>query len=95
MKEPQRYVPLSRREVLRPEKKRELAYGVGIEEKPGEFGMIAGPFKLLTDALEIDPLDHDHACIIKFFPNGTDKVIYRWQNEGKFGGSGYAAWEKV
>lgn len=64
---------------------RDNTYAIGIEHKPGEFGMIAGPTTNLQDMLEFIPgadIDvHENVCIVQF--TGTqgdpqDEVVYRW-----------------
>jgi hypothetical protein len=60
--------------------KREVAYGIGIEYNPNEFGMTDGPFFEIYALLEIVPGD-DKSCIIRFNGDGTDDILYRWKND--------------
>jgi hypothetical protein len=43
------------------------------------FGMFAGPTPNLEDMLNIIPQEEEReAYIIRFNPNGTDDILYRW-----------------
>ncbi|MCI0422269.1 MAG: hypothetical protein L0312_24080 [Acidobacteria bacterium] len=59
---------------------RPLRYGVGIQEKPGSFGMLHGPCERLQTCLDVYP-DDDRACVVRFNTDGSDEVIYRWMGD--------------
>lgn len=60
-----------------PPARRLLAYAVGSEKEPGEIGMVHGPVKTREEALEFDG-DDETFVIVRFSPDGTDKVTHRW-----------------
>ena len=80
---------------------RKVAYAVGIEHSPGEFGMLAGPMPELKTMLDF-PLDQlldrhigavepDQVALIRFEgteANPTETVLYRLRND-------YSSWESV
>jgi hypothetical protein len=59
------------------EKRNEVIYAAGYEEKPGSFGMYDGPTPSLHEILESVPCGVN-PCIIRFNLDGTEEVIYRW-----------------
>ena len=62
------------------EKRNEVVYAAGYEEKPGSFGMFDGPTPSLMEILESVPCG-TNPCIIRFNLDGSDDVLYRWDNK--------------
>ena len=58
----------------------EVVYAAGYEKTPLSFGMWAGPTPILAEMLEMVP-DGPNPCIIRFNIDGTDDVLYRWNEE--------------
>ena len=56
----------------------ETAFGIGIECESNSFGMCHGPFLTLKEALEIVP--EDKSVIIRFNRNGTEDILYFWDD---------------
>jgi ribonuclease HI len=52
------------------------AWAIGIETRPGEFGMNAGPFPQEATALE--KIGDEGELIIHFLADGRDRVAWRW-----------------
>jgi len=84
---PERYVPKS----LGIEEKqvhniRPVSYGVGVEYRPGEFGMTHGVVADVKDMLEVVPDDSievpegSRFCLIRFNSDGTDQILYVWRD---------------
>lgn len=75
---PDEYVP----ESIRPEdrkRRKSIAYACGYEDKPNSFGMFHGPNPDLKQMLDVVPDREDESpCIIRFNLDGTDEVLYRW-----------------
>ena len=72
--EPIEFVPGSRRHsraLLR-------AYGIGVEREPRCWGMWAGPFERLDDALDRPGREARKDAIIRFNEDGSEDVLYRW-----------------
>lgn len=61
------------------EKRNEVIYAAGYEEKPGSFGMYDGPTPSLLEILESVPCGVN-PCIVRFNLDGTDEVLYRWDD---------------
>jgi hypothetical protein len=61
------------------EKRNEVVYAAGYEEKPGSFGMYDGPTPSLQEILESIPCGVN-PCIIRFNLDGSEQVIYRWND---------------
>jgi hypothetical protein len=59
------------------EKRNEVVYAAGYEEKPGSFGMFDGPTPSIKEILQSMPCGIN-PCIIRFNLDGTDEVLYRW-----------------
>lgn len=58
-------------------------WAIGIEHKPGEFGMTHGPFRTLHEATTTYPWNDPHGIsdlsrIIHFFGDGREEVTHRW-----------------
>ena len=62
------------------EERHEVVYAAGYEENPGSFGMFAGPTPHVKDLLDSIPRENHgfDACIIRFNLDGSDDVVYRW-----------------
>lgn len=81
---PKRYVPKSLQPV--PSPWRELCYAVGVEHKPGMFGMVYGPTPTLEEMLETVPAplygEPGHVLLpiwlIRFNTDGSETLLYRW-----------------
>lgn len=61
----------------------QVLYGVGIEHKPGSFGMINGPSPDLDALLAME--GGDKQCVIQFQDRGNDEpvtdVLFRWGSD--------------
>lgn len=46
------------------------------------YGMLAGPYRVLEDALEFVPkrIEGHEIFIIEFFPDESSQLIYRWND---------------
>jgi len=76
---PKRYVPTSlRRDGYQ---KRELAFGIGTEVAPFHHEMYYGPVPTLEECLEFVP-SKEKSRIFQFNEDGTEEIIYNWQNGG-------------
>ena len=78
---PEEHQPSSLRDPK--SKVREVAYGYGYMCVGADknFGMFAGPFPNLRDALESVPEENriaNTASVIRFNEDGTEEVLYRW-----------------
>jgi hypothetical protein len=62
------------------EKRNEVIYAASYEEKPGSFGMYDGPTPSLHEILESVPCGVN-PCIIRFNLDGSEQVLYRWNEE--------------
>jgi hypothetical protein len=60
-----------------------IKYGIGIEHRAGEAGMIAGPFETVEECLDIIP-GEDKKVFIYELPLG--RKLYRWH---------YPSWYKL
>ncbi|HDZ25752.1 MAG TPA: hypothetical protein ENH65_04480 [Candidatus Aminicenantes bacterium] len=58
----------------------EIMYAIGEEHSPGEFGMWAGPIPIEKAMLEMEG-ESDKSRIIRFNKDGTDAVIWKWNDE--------------
>jgi hypothetical protein len=57
-----------------------VMFAIGCEENPGSFGMFHGPTPDLSAMLKIIP--HGvNPCIIVFEPDGSDEVLFRWDED--------------
>ncbi|MCK9558103.1 MAG: hypothetical protein M0R50_08710 [Candidatus Cloacimonetes bacterium] len=68
---------------LKPDKivyRKEVIYATGYEKAPLSFGMWAGPTPILAEMLEMVP-NGPNPCIIRFNIDGTDDVLYRWDDK--------------
>jgi len=61
------------------EKRNEVVYAAGYEEKPGSFGMYDGPTPSLQEILESIPCGVN-PCVIRFNLDGSEQVLYRWDD---------------
>ena len=61
------------------EPRKEVVYAAGYEEKPGSFGMFYGPSTSLSAILDAVPCEAN-PCIIRFNLDGSDEVLYRWND---------------
>jgi hypothetical protein len=52
-------------------------YGIGIERRPNEAGMIEGPFDTIEETLDIIPSEDKNVFIYEL-PSG--KRMYRWHH---------------
>jgi hypothetical protein len=69
----------TRAKINRLEKKKPIIYAAGYEEEPGSFGMFYGPVLDLLEVLHVVP--HGiRPCIIRFNKDGSDEVLYRWDD---------------
>ena len=76
---PKEYQPKALRPVepiSRPE-----SFACGYEAAPGSYGMFAGPFDSLAEALEVIPAEDRPAFLFHFFPDGSDRRLYRWKED--------------
>jgi len=64
------------------EKRNEIVYAAGYEEKPGSFGMYDGPTLSLHQILESIP-NGPNPCIIRFNLDGSEQVLYRWDDNDR------------
>ncbi|MFA5766893.1 MAG: hypothetical protein WC919_03155 [Candidatus Paceibacterota bacterium] len=64
------------------EKRNEIVYAAGYEEKPGSFGMYDGPTPSLQEILESIPCGVN-PCIIRFNLDGSEQVLYRWDDDDR------------
>jgi hypothetical protein len=65
------------------ESRNEVVYACGYEYAPGSYGMYNGPTPVLLDLLESVPIMEtldSKPCIIRFNMDGTDEVLYRWDD---------------
>jgi len=60
---------------------RVLEYAIGQDNGEGRYGMWYGPNPLLVEMLDGDGRDKN-SVIIRFNPDGTDEIIYRWTASG-------------
>ena len=60
-------------------KRNEVVYAAGYEEQPGSFGMFDGPTPSLIEILESIPCG-TNPCIVRFNLDGSDDVLYRWDD---------------
>jgi hypothetical protein len=74
---PKTYKPKKLR-VKNGKQQRKESFGIGIERQPNQFGMMGGPFAQLKEALET--VGQPEQLIIWFRENGTDKVLYSWDD---------------
>jgi len=58
---------------------RKEMWGIGVENFPGEFGMIAGPFP--TEQMALDTPGRFRARIIHFYSDGRDEVVWYWRKD--------------
>lgn len=56
-----------------------VKFACGTEHTENSFGMWAGPFDTLEDALNEFAI-HPKDCLIGFTADGEDKVLYRAEN---------------
>jgi len=85
---PQRYVPkMLGTEDKRMETPRPIVYGVGIEHRPGDFGMTHGLTTDVKEMLEVVPDEVFEAgsgvrvCLLRFNSDGTEQVLYVWRDQ--------------
>lgn len=74
---PDEYIPSSLRPVR--EERKETIYACAYQHKPGSFGLYAGPYQKVKDALETVPdQPYCNPCIVIMRKDGTDDVLYHW-----------------
>lgn len=86
VKLPSRYVPNSMgiEENVTP---RPIMYAIGHEYRPGEWGMTHGLVADVKDMLDtvpneiLEPPKSVRTCIIRYNSDGTDTVLYKWQDK--------------
>ena len=59
-----------------------VKYACGYEQSPGSFGMWAGPFDTLQEALdEVPTFADENPVLLKFIGDRSD-ILYRWTEKG-------------
>jgi len=71
------YVPIALRQESWSMAKHPEAWGIGRLDGHGGMGMTHGPFDSEEEALET--VGERGERIVHFFPDGTDKVVWRWK----------------
>jgi hypothetical protein len=57
----------------------QTTYAIGVQAAPHEFGMKAGPFYTVQEAIDTPGSTGD--CIIAFRPEGGESVLLEWSDE--------------